>query len=97
MTGVASDEARAGHEPSQQAVSAVPVTIANAGGLDPCPYCSGAFKMGQEPRDNPPVSGLFYIFHARETEEARGCRIEVRGHFDTAEEALVFWNRKGAF
>ena len=30
MTGVASDEARATHELSQQAVSAVPVTIANA-------------------------------------------------------------------
>lgn len=29
--GVASDDARAGHEPSQQAVSAVPVTVANAG------------------------------------------------------------------
>lgn len=30
MTGVADKSARAGHEPSQQAVSAVPVTIANA-------------------------------------------------------------------
>lgn len=42
MTGVADKSARAGHEPSQQAVSAVPVTIANA---VTCIECGAAAKL----------------------------------------------------
>jgi hypothetical protein len=61
-------------------------------GLQPCPYCGGAFKMGQEPRDNHPVAGMFYIFHARETEAAKECRIEVQGHFESGEAAAAYWN-----
>ncbi|MDB5707880.1 MAG: hypothetical protein JWN66_4996 [Sphingomonas bacterium] len=48
--------------------------------------------MGQEPSDNHPVAGMFYIFHCREDGRPRACRIEVRGHFETAEQAARFWN-----
>ena len=92
MTGASDKSDRAVVNGANELSPPLRASVPSAGALAPCPYCSGAFKMGQEPRDNHPVSGLFYIFHARETDEARQCRIEVCGHFESAEAAIAYWN-----
>lgn len=62
--------------------------------LNNCPYCGSEFKMSQEPYDNHPVGGKFYIYHVYGDigSAARNCHIDVRGHFDTEKEAADFWN-----
>lgn len=64
--------------------------------LHPCPFCGSRFIMGQEPNDNHPVSGEFYIFHEYGPigSKARECRLDVRGHFESKEAALDFWNNR---
>lgn len=64
--------------------------------LKPCPFCGSAFKMGQEPNDNHPVAGRFYIYHDYGPigSAARTCRLDIGGHFETAEEAETFWNTR---
>lgn len=67
-----------------------------AGKLLPCPLCGAAFLYGQEPHDNHPVAGMFYLFHEYGPlgSDARQCPIGVRGHFDTLEAAADRWNRR---
>lgn len=64
--------------------------------LLPCPFCGDGFKIGQEPRNNPVVGGLWYIFHAYGEigSPARRCPIVVPNHFDTKEEAIAAWNTR---
>lgn len=64
--------------------------------LLPCPLCGAAFKYGQEPHDNHPVAGMFYLYHDYGPlgSDARKCPIEVRGHFDSLEAATAKWNRR---
>lgn len=64
--------------------------------LRPCPLCGSKFLMGQEPHDNHPVAGKFFIYHEYGPigSAARKCIIEVRPHFDTAEEAAERWNHR---
>lgn len=62
----------------------------------PCPMCGEPFKMGQEPHDNHPVGGKFYIFHDYGPlgSPARRCPIEVHRHFDTEALAIAAWNTR---
>lgn len=66
--------------------------------LLPCPFCGAAFLMAQEPYDNPPVAGMYYIFHDYGPigSDARECPIDVNRHFNTREEAIAAWNRRAA-
>lgn len=62
--------------------------------LKPCPFCGSDFLMGQEPHDNHPVAGEFYLYHDYGPlgSAARKCRLNIGGHFETETEALNFWN-----
>lgn len=64
--------------------------------LKPCPLCGSNFKMGQEPHDNHPVGGMFYIYHEYGPigSAARKCPLSVDRHFDSGEEAAIAWNRR---
>lgn len=64
--------------------------------LLPCPLCGSAFLMGQEPHDNHPIGGMFYLFHEYGPigSAARNCPIQVRKHFATADEAISAWNSR---
>ena len=66
--------------------------------LKPCLFCGSAFKMGQEPHDNFPVSGMYYIYHDYGPlgSAARKCPVDVRGHFISADEAIAAWNNRPA-
>lgn len=66
--------------------------------LKPCPFCGSNFKISQEPIDNHPVGGMFYIFHEYGAlgSEARKCKLDIRCHFDTEKEAVDFWNTRRA-
>ncbi len=66
--------------------------------LKPCPLCGAAFLIAQEPYDNPPVAGMYYIFHDYGPlgSDARECPIDVSRHFNTREEAIAAWNRRPA-
>ena len=66
--------------------------------LKPCPLCGAAFLIAQEPYDNPPVAGMYYIFHDYGPlgSDARECPIDVSRHFNTREEAIAAWNRRAA-
>lgn len=68
----------------------------DTGVVAPCPFCGGAFLVGQEPHDNHPVAGMFYLYHDYGPlgSPARACPIEVQRHFDTREEAIAAWNRR---
>lgn len=63
-------------------------------GMLPCPVCGADFKMGQEPHDNHPVAGMFYVYHEYGPlgSTARSCPVEVREHFDSKTEAVRAWN-----
>jgi hypothetical protein len=54
--------------------------------------------MAQEPHDNHPVAGMFYIYHDYGPlgSDARKCPIEVHRHFDTQAEAIKAWNSRPA-
>ena len=62
--------------------------------LKPCPFCGAAFLIAQEPHDNHPVAGMFYIYHdyGPISSAARACIIDVRRHFASREEAITAWN-----
>ena len=64
--------------------------------LLPCPFCGSGFLMAQEPHDNFPVEGKFYIFHDYGPigSPARKCPLHFGGHFDTEAEAITAWNRR---
>lgn len=64
--------------------------------LLPCPFCGAKFLFGQEPHDNYPVAGQFYLYHDYGPlgSAARKCPIEVRPHFETKEEAVAAWNTR---
>jgi hypothetical protein len=64
--------------------------------LLPCPLCGAAFLMGQEPLDNHPIGGMFYIFHDYGSlgSAARDCPVEVSCHFESVEEAVSAWNAR---
>jgi len=64
--------------------------------LLPCPFCGAEFKVSQEPHDNHPVGGLWYLFHAYGEigSSARKCLIAVPKHFDTKDEAIAAWNTR---
>lgn len=64
--------------------------------LKPCPLCGSAFKMGQEPHDNHPVGGMFYLYHEYGPigSAARKCPIRVSRHFHTEAEAITAWNTR---
>ena len=64
--------------------------------LKPCLFCEGAFKMGQEPHDNHPFGGMFYIYHEYGPigSSARKCPIRVARHFHTKAEAIAAWNTR---
>lgn len=66
--------------------------------LKPCPFCGSAFKMGQEPRYNHPVGGMFYLYHEYGPlgSAARKCPIVVEPHFHTEAEAITAWNTRKA-
>ncbi|MFD1945030.1 Lar family restriction alleviation protein [Paradevosia shaoguanensis] len=63
-----------------------------------CPFCGSPFKMGQEPHDNHPVGGMFYLYHEYGPlgSAARACPLDVNRHFETAEEAATAWNHRAA-
>jgi post-segregation antitoxin (ccd killing protein) len=67
--------------------------------LKPCPLCGADFCIAQEPQDNHPVGGMFYIFHdyGPVGSDARKCIINVGRHFSTAEEAAAAWNQRVAW
>ena len=69
-----------------------------SGDLKPCPFCGSAFKMGQEPHDNFPVNGMYYIYHDYGPlgSAARRCPVDVMGHFNSADEAIAAWNNRRA-
>lgn len=69
-----------------------------SGDLKPCPFCGSAFKIGQEPHDNFPVSGMYYIYHDYGPlgSAARRCPVGVSGHFTSADEAIAVWNNRPA-
>ncbi|AXQ69449.1 Lar-like restriction alleviation protein [Caulobacter phage CcrBL9] len=61
--------------------------------LKPCPFCGGPFAISQEPHDNHPIAGMYYIYHTeRTTPQRQHCRITVDNHFHSVEEAVTFWN-----
>lgn len=62
--------------------------------LKPCPFCGHGFKIGQEPPDNDPVAGMFYLYHEYGplVSAARKCPISVVHHFETRAEATAAWN-----
>lgn len=64
--------------------------------LKPCPFCGSDFKSGQEPHDNHPVGGMFYLYHNYGPlgSAARACPLEFRRHFDTLEAAAMAWNTR---
>ena len=64
--------------------------------LKPCPFCGSDFLISQEPRDNYPVEGKFYIYHkyGELGSAARECRLSVNGHFDSEQDAAEFWNTR---
>ena len=64
--------------------------------LLPCPFCGSGFLMAQEPHDNFPVEGKFYIFHDYGPigSPARKCPLHFGGHFDTEAEAIAAWNAR---
>jgi hypothetical protein len=64
--------------------------------LKPCPFCGADFLMGQEPLDNWPVEGMYYVFHdyGPLDSAARKCPIVVQRHFDTKDEAIAAWNTR---
>ncbi len=64
--------------------------------LKPCPFCGSNFKIGQEPHDNDPVAGMFYIFHEYGPigSAARKCKLDIKCHFNTEKEAEDFWNTR---
>jgi hypothetical protein len=64
--------------------------------LEPCPFCGSNFNISQEPHDNHPVGGMFYIYHEYGPigSAARKCPIYVDRHFDSREEAIAAWNRR---
>ena len=64
--------------------------------LKPCPFCGAAFLIAQEPHDNHPVAGMFYIYHdyGPISSAARACIIDVRRHFASREEAITAWNTR---
>ena len=64
--------------------------------LLPCPFCGSKYLMGQEPHDNHPVAGKFYLYHDYGPlgSPARKCPIDVRGHFDSEADAIAAWNRR---
>ena len=64
--------------------------------LLPCPFCGSKFLIGQEPHDNHPVAGQFYLYHeyGQLGSPARKCPIDVRGHFDSEAAAIAAWNRR---
>lgn len=64
--------------------------------LLPCPFCGSGFKMGQEPADNYPVAGMFYLYHdyGPLKSPARDCLIDVPRHFTTEAAAIAAWNRR---
>jgi hypothetical protein len=66
----------------------------NGVALKPCPFCGAAFLIAQEPHDNHPVAGMFYIYHdyGPISSAARACIIDVRRHFASREEAITAWN-----
>lgn len=63
-----------------------------------CPFCGSDFKISQEPHDNHPVAGQFYIYHeyGELGSRARECRLDIKGHFENEQEALAFWNSRTA-
>lgn len=65
-------------------------------GLMPCPFCGGEFKASIEPDDAPYVGGQIYIYHVYGPlgSAARKCRMSVEGHFESMEEARLFWNTR---
>lgn len=64
--------------------------------LLPCPLCGSAFKMGQEPNDNHPVGGMFYLYHDYGPlgSAARQCPLEINRHFVTEDAAIAAWNTR---
>jgi Uri superfamily endonuclease len=64
--------------------------------LKPCPFCGSSFIIGQEPYDNAPVAGMYYIYHDYGPigSAARKCIIKVDRHFNSANEAMVAWNTR---
>ena len=64
--------------------------------LKPCPFCGAGFKIAQEPQDNHPVAGMFYIFHDYGPlgSSARSCLLQVNRHFATKAEAIAAWNTR---
>ncbi len=64
--------------------------------LAPCPFCGGDFLISQEPWDNAPVAGMWYLYHRIETvfSPSRMCRLDFRGHFESKAAAIAAWNRR---
>jgi hypothetical protein len=66
--------------------------------LKPCPFCGSDFQMAQEPHDNFPVAGMFYLFHVYGPlgSDARKCPLHFGGHFENAETAAMQWNTRAS-
>lgn len=64
--------------------------------LKPCPFCGANFKMSQEPHDNHPVNGMWYVYHDYGPigSPARSCRLDITGHFETEAEAVAACNTR---
>lgn len=64
--------------------------------MKPCPFCGAKFKLSQEPHDNHPIAGMYYIYHDYGPlgSPARECRLDITGHFHSEKEAVDFWNRR---
>lgn len=60
--------------------------------LLPCPFCGGAWGLAQEPHDNHPIAGMWYLYH----KSPRCVFDHSPPHFDSREMALAVWNTRAA-
>lgn len=58
--------------------------------LKPCPFCGGEWGLAQEPRDNHPVAGMWYLYH----KSPRCVFDHSPPHFDTRYQALEAFNQR---